>query len=62
MNLYKLLPKSRKVVTQVNNSIKLFEDKNIPKLQHQLHELYSNFNKKGGGELIINYPQKEKKG
>jgi hypothetical protein len=48
-----------KLENQVNNALKLYEEKNIPALQQQLHELYSNFNRQGGGTLIINYPQKE---
>ena len=43
---------------QVENAILLYEQQNIPALQQQLYELYINFNKKGGGQLIINYPDK----
>jgi len=48
------------VKNQVNNALKLHRENNIKELQQQLYELYLNFNKSGGGRLIINYPQKDK--
>ena len=48
-----------KIERQVQNAIRLYECKNIPALQQQLYELYSNFNQIGGGKLIINYPNKD---
>ena len=48
-----------RVVKQVQNAILLYERHNIPALQQQLYELYSNFNQVGGGKLIINYPNKD---
>ena len=47
------------IKNQVGNAIRLFEAKNISALQQQLYELAMNFNKRGSGSLIINYPQKE---
>lgn len=44
---------------QVQNAIYLYEHQNIPALQQQLYELYSNFNQIGGGKLIIHYPNKD---
>lgn len=43
---------------QVQNAIHLYEYRNIPALQQQLYELYCNFNRKGGGKLIVNYGDK----
>ena len=51
--------KNEQIKIQVINSIDLYAQNNIPALQQQLYELYLNFNKSGGGRLIINYPQKE---
>lgn len=48
-----------KIERQVQNAIRLYECNNIPALQQQLYELYSNFNQIGGGKLIINYPNKD---
>lgn len=44
---------------QVQKAIHLYECQNIPALQQQLYELYSNFNQIGGGKLIVNYPNKD---
>lgn len=48
-----------KIKRQVQNAIHLYECQNIPALQQQLYELYSNFNQIGGGKLIVNYPNKD---
>ena len=48
------------VKNQVNNALKLYREGNKPELQRQLYELYLNFNRYGGGNLIIKYPQKDK--
>lgn len=47
-----------KIKRQVQSAIHLYECQNIPALQQQLYELYSNFNQIGGGKLIVNYPDK----
>lgn len=47
---------------QVDKAINLYESNNIIALQQQLYEIYLNFNKPGGGNEIINFPQKEKLG
>ncbi len=51
--------KMEKIKRQVQNALHLYECPNIPALQQQLYELYSNFNQIGGGKLIINYPNKD---
>lgn len=48
-----------RIKRQVQNAIHLYERQDIPALQQQLYELYSNFNQIGGGKLIINYPNKD---
>lgn len=48
-----------KIKEQVQNAIHLYECQNIPDLQQQLYELYTNFNQRGGGKLIIDYPDKD---
>lgn len=48
-----------KIRKQVQNALHLYECQNIPALQQQLYELYSNFNKIGGGKIIINYPNQD---
>lgn len=49
-----------RIIKQVQNTIHLYECKDIPALQQQLYQLYLNFNQKGGGKLIVNYPEKDK--
>lgn len=51
--------KMERIKRQVQNAIHLYERQDIPALQQQLYELYSNFNQIGGGKLIINYPNKD---
>lgn len=48
-----------RIKRQVQSAIHLYECQNIPALQQQLYELYSNFNQIGGGKLIVNYPNKD---
>ena len=48
-----------RVKQQVQNALQLYEKQNIPALQQQLYELYLNFNQKGGGKFITDYPAKE---
>ncbi len=51
--------KMERIKRQVQSAIHLYECQNIPALQQQLYELYSNFNQIGGGKLIVNYPNKD---
>lgn len=46
----------------ISRSFLFYEQNNIPALQMELHSLYQNFNRAGGGQLIINFPDKEKLG
>ena len=48
-----------KIEKQVNKCIALSETQAISKLQNALHELYNNFNKPNGGQLIKHYSQKD---
>jgi len=45
---------------EVDSIISVFENGNIPLLQQQLYELYSKFNKPGGGRLITSFPEKDR--
>jgi len=49
-----------KIKNQVNDALQLYRAGNKQGLQQKLYELYLNFNRTGGGSLIVNYPQKEK--
>ena len=51
-----------KIQYQIDNTRKLYEEQNTSAIRQQLYELYQNFNKPGGGSLIVNYPEKEKLG
>lgn len=51
--------KMERIKRQLQSAIHLYECQNIPALQQQLYELYSNFNQIGGGKLIVNYPNKD---
>ena len=44
----------------VDEAISDFERRDIPSLQNSLYLLYGNFNKYGGGQLIINFPEKDR--
>ncbi len=44
----------------VDEAIRNFESKDILSLQNSLYRLYGNFNKLGGGQLIINFPEKDR--
>lgn len=48
-----------RIKKQVQNAIHLYELQKIPALQQQLYELYTNFNQRGGGKFIIDYPDKD---
>lgn len=49
-----------KIKNHVSRSLLLYEEQNITALQIELHALYQNFNQVGGGNLIIEYPEKDK--
>lgn len=44
----------------VDEAIREFERGDILSLQNSLYNLYGNFNKFGGGRLIVNYPEKDR--
>lgn len=44
----------------VDEAIREFESGDISSLQNSLYNLYGNFNKFGGGKLIINFPEKDR--
>lgn len=44
----------------VDEAIRDFERGDILSLQNSLYNLYGNFNKFGGGRLIVNYPEKDR--
>ncbi|MBK9960772.1 MAG: hypothetical protein IPP06_05410 [Saprospiraceae bacterium] len=46
----------------VNEIIKLHKEEDIEELQEQLHNLYSMFNKPGGGKLLTSYSHKDRLG
>ncbi len=52
----------KKIQEQISRSFLFYEQNNIPALQMELHSLYQNFNRAGGGRLIIDFPNKEKLG
>lgn len=48
------------IQAEVDRIIQTYEARNIPQLQQYLFELYSKFNRPGGGRLITSYPQKDR--
>ena len=48
------------IKSDVDSIISVFEAGNIPLLQQKLYELYSKFNKPGGGRLITSFPEKDR--
>lgn len=48
------------IKTEVDNIIATFETGNIALLQQKLYELYSKFNKPGGGKLVTSFPEKDR--
>ena len=48
------------IKSEVDSIISVFEAGNIPLLQQKLYELYSKFNKPGGGRLITSFPEKDR--
>lgn len=56
---YKKKNTMERIKKQVQNAIHLYECQKILALQQQLYELYTNFNQRGGGKFIIDYPDKD---
>lgn len=44
----------------VDKALDAYQENDIPNLQNLLYHLYSQFNRPGGGEYIINFPSKDK--
>lgn len=48
------------IKSEVDEIISTFESKDIPLLQNKLYQLYSKFNKPGGGNFITSFPEKDR--
>lgn len=48
------------IKAEVDSIISTFESGNIAFLQQKLYELYSKFNKPGGGKLVTSFPEKDR--